>query len=568
MAAGAQGSGGAEVQGSHFAFRNPHSAMDERGPINILISAIGGQGGGVLTEWIVNAATQAGYPVQATSIPGVAQRTGSTTYYVEVFPIPEEELDRREPVFSLYPAAGDVDVIMAPEFLEAGRMVEQGYASPDRTTLICSTHRIYAIHEKMAVGDGIYPRENLDRACRELSKAFLGFDALQMARRHQTEVNALLLGVLAASSVLPIPPESFEAAIREGGVAVDRNLKGFRLGLEQARDGFAAERGATAARGWEDLRAERAAALGGKAGEAFRAIVARAEGHYPKSLHRVIGEAIYRLIDYQGPAYAEQFLAALQPIHLLDRQQGGEIRGFRLTETFARHLAVWMSYEDAIRVADLKTRRGRFERIRKEMGAKPDQTMVVTDYFKPDLDEIYGILPRAIADPIARWAERRWPHGRPTLEQHVRTTSLLGFLQIWTLGRLRLLRPYSHRYHLEHGAIATWAARVEASARLHYDLGCAVAQAAQVVKGYGDVRRRTLQSFHRLLDEVLAPVAELDGRNGQGYELSRHVLERGRGLILADPKGIEPAVALACEIVAKAPTTDYASLLRHAASPA
>jgi hypothetical protein len=117
--------------------------------------------------------------------------------------------------------------------------------------------------------------------------------------------------------------------------------------------------------------------------------------------------------------------------------------------------------------------------------------------------------------------------------------------------------------------IAKWAARVEACARLDYDLGCAVAQAAQVVKGYGDVRRRTLQSFHRLLDEALAPVAELDGRaDGRGYELSRYVLERGRRLILADPKGIEPAVALAREILAKAPTTDYASLLQRASSPA
>jgi indolepyruvate ferredoxin oxidoreductase beta subunit len=225
-----------------------------------------------------------------------------------------------------------------------------------------------------------------------------------------------------------------------------------------------------------------------------------------------------------------------------------------------------MTYEDAIRVADLKTRRGRFERIRGEMGATPDQTVVVTDYLKPDLDELYGILPRVIADPIARWAERRWPEGRPTLAQHVRTTSVLGFLRVWVLGRLRFLRPVSHRYYLEHAAIGKWAARVEATARVSYDLACEVAQAAQVVKGYGDVRRRTLRSFHRLLDEVLAPVADLDRRNGQSYALSRRVLERARRLILADPQGIEPAVALARDLVVRAPSTDYASLLQQASS--
>jgi len=540
--------------------------MDERGPINILISAIGGQGGGVLTEWIVDAATLAGYPVQATSIPGVAQRTGSTIYYVEVFPVPVKELNGRQPVFSMYPAAGDVDVILAPEFLEAGRVVEQGYASPGRTTLVCSTHRVYAISEKMAVGDGIYSAEDLERACGALAKAFIGFDALEVARRNGTEVNALMLGALAGSGALPVPPDCFERAIREGGVAVERNLKGFRLGLEQVRSGVVGGQAPAAPQPAEDRTAQLAQALGARSAGAFRALVARALVQYPAPLHRVLEEALHRLVDYQAPAYAEQYLRALEPIHAVDREQGGEARRFRLSETFARHLALWMTYEDAIRVADLKTRRGRFERIRKEMGATPDQTVVVTDYLKPDLDEIYGILPRVIADPVARWAERRWPEGRPTLAQHVRTTSVLGFLRVWVLGRLRFLRPVSHRYHLEHAAIATWAAQVEAAARANYDLACEVAQAAQVVKGYGDVRRRTLRSFHRLLDEVLAPVADLDRRNGQTYALSRRMLERGRRLILADPQGIEPAVALARDLVARAPSTDYASLLQQASS--
>jgi indolepyruvate ferredoxin oxidoreductase, beta subunit len=48
-------------------------------PITILIAALGGEGGGVLTDWIVAAASQLGFPVQSTSIPGVAQRTGATT---------------------------------------------------------------------------------------------------------------------------------------------------------------------------------------------------------------------------------------------------------------------------------------------------------------------------------------------------------------------------------------------------------------------------------------------------------------------------------------------------------
>ncbi len=49
-------------------------------PLTLLICALGGEGGGVLTQWLVDAARLAGHRAQATSIPGVAQRPGSTTY--------------------------------------------------------------------------------------------------------------------------------------------------------------------------------------------------------------------------------------------------------------------------------------------------------------------------------------------------------------------------------------------------------------------------------------------------------------------------------------------------------
>ena len=125
-----------------------------------------------------------------------------------------------------------------------------------------------------------------------------------------------------------------------------------------------------------------------------------------------------------------------------------------------------MTYEDAIRVADLKTRRGRFDRIRRENAAPEGSVLVVTDYLKPDLDELYGILPAAIGGPIARWAERRWPEGRPTIGQHVRTTTVLGFLRVWLLARLRGLRPSSLRRQREFALMARWEEAVLAAAPL------------------------------------------------------------------------------------------------------
>jgi indolepyruvate ferredoxin oxidoreductase beta subunit len=502
-----------------------------RRPVSILIAALGGQGGGVLTEWIVAAATHAGLPVQATSIPGVAQRTGATTYYLEIYP---EALlaGSPEPVFSLYPMPGDVDVIMASELLEAGRAIEMDYASPERTTLIASTHRLFAIAEKTALGNGIFPRERVEEAARALSRRLIACDALAVARAAGSEVNAVLMGSLAASGALPLSASDFEAAIREGGVAVERNLAGFKAGMEIAAGAAAPE--SAPARPWAEIKVERAQALGARSAD-FLAVTVQIEGEFPAALHATLGEAAARLIDYQDAGYAARFLGRVRFVRARDTET-------RLTERFARRLAVWMSYEDAIRVADLKTRRSRFERIRRDHGAANGQVLVVTDYLKPDLDEIYGILPAAIGGPIARWAERRWPDGRPTITQHVKTTAVLGYARVWALGRLRWLRPSSLRAQREFALIDRWQQAVIDAAALDYDLACEVADIATVVRGYGEVRRRLSGAFTRFLDEILAPAVARDRAAGNGYTRARDIVGATREKLLADEKGLESAL--------------------------
>jgi indolepyruvate ferredoxin oxidoreductase, beta subunit len=502
-----------------------------RRPVSILIAALGGQGGGVLTDWIVAAATHAGLAAQATSIPGVAQRTGATTYYVEIYPEPLVA-GSPDPVFSLYPMPGDVDVIMASELLEAGRAIEMDYATPERTTLIASTHRLFAIAEKTALGNGIFPRERVEAAARALTRRLIACDALAVARAAGSEVNAVLLGALAAAGVLPLAASDFEAAIREGGIAVDRNLAGFKAGMDIVAGAPAVE--TAAPRPWAETKAERARALGAGGAE-FLALMARIESEYPAALQPTLGEAVARLIDYQDAGYAERLLERVRLMRARDP-------GTRLTERFARRLAVWMSYEDAIRVADLKTRRGRFERIRRDQGATNGQVLTVTDYLKPDLDEIYGILPASIGGPIARWAERRWPEGRPTLTQHVKTTSVLGYLRVWALGRLRWLRPSSLRAEREFALIDRWQQAVLNAAALDYELACEVADIATVVRGYGEVRRRLSGAFTRFLDEILAPAVARDRSERKGYARARTIVSETCEKLLADEKGIESAL--------------------------
>ncbi|MGH8746812.1 MAG: 2-oxoacid:acceptor oxidoreductase family protein, partial [Burkholderiales bacterium] len=165
--------------------------LSER-PLTVLIAALGGEGGGVLADWILSAAAAEGYPVQSTSIPGVAQRTGATTYYLEVYPARAAELGERRPVMTLAPAPGCVDVMITSELLETARAMQNGFVTPDRTTLIASTHRVYTTLEKMAMGDGRIDSERIVKAAQALSRRAQLFDMQRLAREAGTVISAVM----------------------------------------------------------------------------------------------------------------------------------------------------------------------------------------------------------------------------------------------------------------------------------------------------------------------------------------------------------------------------------------
>src|ERR1700744_66750 len=148
-------------------------------PVTIAVLAIGGQGGGVLVDWIVALSEREGWRAQSTSVPGVAQRTGATIYYVETIR-PEAG---REPVFSGMAAPGDVDIVIAAEWMEAGRAIQRGLVTPDRTLLIASTHRAFAVSEKEAPGNGMADSGAVIDAARAASQRFVAFDMAALAEQ-------------------------------------------------------------------------------------------------------------------------------------------------------------------------------------------------------------------------------------------------------------------------------------------------------------------------------------------------------------------------------------------------
>src|SRR6185312_9478884 len=236
----------------------------------------------------------------------------------------------------------------------------------------------------------------------------------------------------------------------------------------------------------------------------------------PERVREVVLHGVYRLIDYQDVDYARRYLHLLRPFVPPAGTEGHRVE---VVEVVGRYLALWMSYEDAVRVAELKTRAERFARIRESVKAGQAE-IVITDYLKPDLDEIWGVLPDRLVRPFARWAERRWPHGRPTVGQHVKTTTISGFLRIWLLARLKRLRPISYRAREEHARIARWLDAVQTCAAADPAVAAEVAQAAQLVKGYGDVRRRMLAVHEQIVAGVLRAVT-LEAACREGFSVSR-----------------------------------------------
>jgi indolepyruvate ferredoxin oxidoreductase beta subunit len=532
--------------------------------LSLLIPAVGGQGGGVLSEWIVEAAALDGYRAHGTSIPGVAQRTGSTTYYVELL---ADRAATEDPAFSLYPVPGALDVLLAPEYLEVARMIEAGFVSLGRTSVVCSTHRLYTIHEKTATGRAIYPRERLDALARTSARRLIAFDALAVARERGTEVNAVLLGALAGSGALPISVEAYRKAIESRAVAVASNLKGFDIGLSLA----SASNAAIADTSANVPRADTSADSPPGDTSANEGVWGKPKGSpnierspntkkgsadlfaadlkaFPPAIRAVLEHALPRLVDYQDGRYARRYLARLTPFAAHER----------VGAIVARHLATWMTYEDAIRVAQAKTRAARFARIRAETRAG-DAVVEVTDYLKPDLDEIWGILPDRVVAPFARWAERRWPHGRPTLGQHVRTTTVSGYLRVWLLARLRVLRPISWRARIENERIERWLAGVARALTWDEALACEVAQLARLVKGYGDVRRRLLSLFDTGLALSLR-AAEAEAQRATGVDVTTAVTARFRTLVLEGPDGESRAARLATDADARITAGDVDSL--------
>ncbi|MGJ3507870.1 indolepyruvate oxidoreductase subunit beta family protein [Enemella sp. A6] len=537
-------------------------------PITIAILAMGGEGGGVLSNWIADVATRAGYIAQTTQVAGVAQRTGATVYYVELYPPLEadEGGQRREPVLSMFPIPGECDIVIASELMEAGRSVQRGFVTPDRTTFIVSTNRVYSIDEKTVIGDGRVDSETLIGSARAASKRFVGADFMAIAEAARSVVSASLFGALAGSEALPFDRELYEQAIADAGKGVEQSLDAFARGFATAAQVVAAEREAAESAKpepvllqigrreptpeeirEEELQAQAVTDPGSLIGPNLQAHGERIRREFPAAARLMLVRGCLRTGLYQSPEYAMGYLDRVKRLLEIEPDAEGEAK---LTYEAARHVALLLTYQDTIHVALQKIRAKRLADIRAEARATDDQLVDVYEYLHPDVEEVTDTMPSGLGSVLrnsgAFGSVVRGVGGKGIV---INTTSVAGYATLVALAKMRPMRPTTMRFKRVQREVDEWLDLALRLGRQNPDLAREVIQCAQVVKGYGDTHERGMRSFVTLQQTARRYADRPD---------AAELIARLRQVALAEggPESLETAVAeLAGEGVDGAPET-------------
>jgi indolepyruvate ferredoxin oxidoreductase, beta subunit len=312
-----------------------------------------------------------------------------------------------------------------------------------------------------------------------------------LAQENGTVINAVLFGAMAGSGVLPLSRQACENAIRSAGRGAEASLRGFTAGYEIA--------------------------LGQREAPGQAAAPKRAT-----TLADIVPLAEDRLRDYQGEGYVELYRRRLEPFGSADA---------KVAATVARHLATWMAYEDIIRVADLKTRASRFARVRREVGAKDDEPVVVIDYLKPGVEEFASVMPAPLGRRLFAWAERRGKLDAYNVGMHIKTSGFFGYLLVRSLAWMRPLRRYSYRYAEEQQLIERWLALVADAVKRDAALAYEVAECARLIKGYGETHRRGKGNFLAIVDALIENPPTADAGE------QAKAIRKAREAALADPEG-------------------------------
>jgi indolepyruvate ferredoxin oxidoreductase, beta subunit len=315
------------------------------------------------------------------------------------------------------------------------------------------------------------------------------FDMGAVASECATIVSAVMLGAIAGSGLFPFAREDYENVVRAGGgKSAEASLRGFSRAFEICHCGPDPQ--SSAAPPSSGLRVKPAMT-------AFE--------NFPPQVHDLLSLGHARMLEYQGAAYAKLYLQRLHQV--LDAEHAADPGGrhaFATTREMARWLALWMAFDDIVRVADLKSRASRWQRVKREVKAADDDLLRVYDHFKPGVPEFAALLPAPLANRLVQWDRARVRQGKTSwaLPLKVGTHTVFGMLALRTLAALKWLRVRGSRYANEQAMIGKWLDGVVQGLQRDWQLGHEMALCGRLIKGYGATNERGKENLLHVLDHL------------------------------------------------------------------
>jgi hypothetical protein len=211
----------------------------------------------------------------------------------------------------------------------------------------------------------------------------------------------------------------------------------------------------------------------------------------PEAITPDVSEGIRRLMEYQGAKYARLYIYRLRRFigrAGVDAAMLGEI---------ARLMAMRMSYEDPIRIAQLKL-------AECEVGTDLPHLASTGNLRRFRLDELVGALPAVVAEPVLdmlEWAG--WTH-TPVL-MNFSSASRWGIRRLKIEAGLRRWRRFSVRYAKERVWVERWLHMIDRSLTKQPAAASEIVQTATMIQGYGDVYRHGLADWHAIIDGLVKP---------------------------------------------------------------
>ncbi len=454
-----------------------------------------------------------------------------------MFPVPTKDLGGRRPVFSLNPVPGALDAIVSSELLETTRQIGNGMASPARTLVLSSSSRTLTTSERMQMADGRADSADLLKVVRAFSRTHQVFDMGAVAKEAGTVVSAVMLGALAGSGLFPFKREDYEAVVMAGGGKMAQaSWRGFEkafgiVGASRTQAAFVqamltdGEEGGHA--GLDPASMPSAAAAVPPGLRVAPAMTA----NFPPQVHDMLALGHARACEYQDAAYGQLYLTRLQSV--LEAERAADpagVNGFAITREMARWLALWMAFDDIVRVADLKSRASRWQRVRGEVKIGEADLLALYDHFKPGVPEFAALLPAAMAGRVTAWDRKRVLQGKTpwALPLKVGTHTAWGMLMLRLLASMKWLRVRGSRYATEQRMIEQWLAGVVAGTHRGWALGHEIALCGRLIKGYGATNERGKENLLHVLQHLA---------HGADAQQSATAVAAAREAALADDAG-------------------------------